>query len=461
MMEKKYLIWFVVGVVFAFIIRILLTPYGNHWDLTVNTDWSEWIHFNGPYGFYENRVWIYIGPSQLPLINLIYGFNYVIFEKILWLITAVKSFLTIHNVLPGIFKYWFNFETWFDTYYSNTQFKIGQIISMKLIPIFTDIVIGLVIFILGSKYINRKKALLASLLYLFIPYTFYISSLWGQYDQLSALCLLLSFCFIYIGKESVGKLKNWYLPLSIIFYFISVEVKPTAFFTAPFYVYYILKQKPRLWCLILSSLVGLELFLITTIPFTKGNPFSYTIKTIIPIVFNEGRNITSTHAFNLWGLISPIEQGSLNYSVLGIKAILWSYLFLTILNVISIFIISKRDNLKSMFIGLFIITGGFYIFTTGMLDRYYFTGLIFFLILTMFYKKTLLLWLSAALLFSLNLFFSFGYPYSMNFNLLNVFWVNYPLVRILSLLQLILFVLMVIISLKNNISIERNRSRIK
>jgi len=71
------------------------------------------------------------------------------------------------------------------------------------------------------------------------------------------------------------------------------------------------------------------------------------------------------------------------------------------------------------------------------------------------------LWLSAALLFSLNLFFSFGYPYSINFNLPNVFWVNYPMVRILSLIQLTLFVSMMVISIKNNISIERNRSRIK
>jgi hypothetical protein len=427
MVGKKYLVLFILGAVLAFGLRILLSPYGNHWDLHVNSDWSRWIYFNGTHGFYESKVWIYTGPSQFPLVNLIYGFNYAVFEKIL-----------------GISRYWFSFGSWFSAYYQDTSFRMGQFISMKLIPIFTDIAIGIVIFLLGSKYINKKVGFLTSLLYLFIPCSFYISSLWGQYDQLSALCLLLSFCFIYMGRR--GGLKNWYFPLSVIFYFIAFEIKPTAAFTIPFYIYYILKQKPKPLFLIMAFLTGLGLFLITTMPFVIGNPFSYTINTIIPIVYNQDRNITSTHAFNLWGLVSPLEQSSVYSYLFGIGLIWWGFLFLAVLNVFSIFLISKKNDLEKMLLGVFIITGGSYIFATGMLDRYYFTGLLFFLILTMFYKKTLVLWLAAALLFSLDLFFSWGYP--LNFSLPGIFWTYYPLVRILSLLQVALFVLMVKVCLE-------------
>jgi len=457
-MKKTYIIWFLLGAAFAFTLRVLLLPYGNHNDLITNTGWSEWIYIYGTRGFYGNRVWVFDWPTQLPLMNLIYDFNYVIYGKTLWLITMIRNIFMTYNFLPTIFKHWSNFVSWFGwTYYLNTPFVTGHIISMKLLPIISDIIIGLVVFLIGSKYADRRKGLLASLLYLLSPFSIYISSLWGQYDQLSALFLLLSFYFIYIGKESTGKFKYWYLPLSVIVYFIAVEVKPIAVFTAPFYAFYILRQKPKLWSLVISFLVGL--FVVTTIPFTEGNTFFYTINTIFPKVFNQTRNVLSTQAFNFWELISPMKQSSLDFTMIGIKAILWGYLFLVILNAISIFIISRKNDLKNMVLGLFITTGGSYIFATGMLDRYYFAGLVFFLILTMFYNKTLILWLAAALLFSINLFVSWGYP--VNLQLHDVFWANYPLVRILSFLQTGIFVLMVIISFKSNNSIKLNRGRTK
>lgn len=439
----------------AFVLRLVLLPYGNHNDLITNTGWSEWIYLHGPRGFYENKVWIYDWPTQLPLINLIYDFNFVIFGKTLWVISTIRGFLAVHHILPEISKLWFNLETWFGwTYYSSTPFVNGHVLSMKVIPILSDMAIGVVVFLLGLKYADKRKAITTALLYLFIPFTLYISSLWGQYDQLSALCLLLSFYLVYLVKDGKRNLKGWFIPLSVIFYFVAVEVKPTAVFTAPFYVFYALKQKPKFWSLILSVFVGLGLFWITTTPFSTGSPFLYTLNTIIPKVFNQTRNVLSTQALNFWELISPMKLSSLKYSILGIKAINWGYIFLGLLNAVSIFKISKENNLKNMFLGLFVITGGSYMFVTGMLDRYYFAGLVFFLILTMFYKKTLVLWLGAAILFSINLFTSWGYP--VNLQLHDVFWANYPVVRILSFLQVVIFIIMTAICFKPDEKISKD-----
>lgn len=449
---KKYIFWIILGFVLALAIRVILLPYGNHNDLITNTGWSEWIYLHGPKGFYENSVWVYDWPTQLPLINLIYDFDYVIFGKSLALIASIRGLLTANNIFPALTQGWINFEKWFGwTYYSTTPYMTGHVLSLKILPVISDIVIAAVIYLIGSKFVNKKRAIFTAFLYLFIPYTIYVSSLWGQYDQLSALMLIMSFYFIYLSADKNAKFKYLFIPLSVVFYFVAVEVKPTMAFSAPFYLYYVLKQKPKLWNLVLSVLVGLGLFFITTLPFATGNVFSYTINTIYPKVMFAGRNILSTQAFNFWELISPMKQSSTSYSMLGVRGIYWGYAFLVVLNSLAIYAVSKANNLKTMFLGLFITVGGGYIFATGMLDRYYFAGLLIFLILTMFYKKAhkwlLVLWFLAATIFSINLFTSWGYP--VNLQIHDVFWSNYPVVRILSFTQTAIFALMIIIGFRN------------
>jgi hypothetical protein len=444
----------------AFILRLALLPYGNHPDLITNTGWSEWIYLHGARGFYENRVWVYDWPTQLPLINLIYGFNYIIYGKILWIVGVIRSVLAMNNFLPGIFKYWFNFETWFGwTYYLNTPFTVGEVISMKLIPVLSDMLIGVALFLLGSKYANPRKAVLVSVIYLFIPYTIYLSSLWGQYDQLSALTLLLSFYFLYLVKGKVTGITRWVIIfLSAAFYFISVEVKPTAVFTAPFYIYLIIRGKLVFKDVMFSAVTAVLLFWITTLPFSGGNPFSYTLKTIIPEVFNQTRNVLSTQSFNFWELVSPMKQNSLSFSVVGIRSLYLGYLILLVLNAIAICLVYRKNDLKNILAGLFVITGGSYMFVTGMLDRYYFAGLLFFLVLAIFYKKILPLWFAAAILFSLNLFFSWGYP--VNLQLHDVVWSDFTLVRVLSLMQVVIFLLAVRILIKDVVTGEVVKSRL-
>ena len=445
--SKKYFFWLIAGFAVALILRLVLLPYGNHNDLITNTGWSEWIYIHGPRGFYENKMWIYDSPTQLPLVNLIYYFNYIIFGKSLAVIALIREFFTTTNLFPQIAKVWVNFETLFGwTYYSTTPYMTGHVLAMKVIPVISDIAIGLVIYLIGSKFVTRRKAAFTALLYLFIPFSFYISSLWGQYDQLPALALLVSFYLIYLFGEGKSKFKYLFIPLSVICYVVAVEVKPTVIFTAPFFLYYVLRQKPKILDIIASALTGLGLYYVTTIPFTAGNVLNYTLNTIIPKVMFAGRNVLATQVFNFWEIVSPIRYSSTIYLILGIKAINWGYIFLILLNALAIFIVAKKNDIKTMLLGLFITAGGGIIFATGMLDRYYFVGLVIFLVLTMFYKKTLLLWLGAAVLFSINIFTSWGYP--VNLQLHDIFWTNYPLVRLLSFVQVTIFIAAVVICLR-------------
>lgn len=446
--KKKYLPWLIIGFVVAFVLRLILLPSGNHNDLITNTGWSEWIYIHGPRGFYENKIWVYDSPTQLPIMNLIYYFNYIIFGKSLALIAAIKNLLMNVHLFPQFTKFWIDLETLFGwTYYSRTPYMTGHVLAMKVVPVLSDIAIGLVIYFIGSKFVDRKKALFTALLYLFIPFSFYISSLWGQYDQLAALALLVSFYLVYLFGEGKSKFKYLSIPLSVICYIVAVEVKPTVAFTAPFFLYYVLRQKPKISDIIASVLTGLGLYYVTTVPFTSGNVLAYTLNTIVPKVMFAGRNVLATQVFNFWEIVSPIRHDSTTYLILGIKAINWGYIFLVLLNALAIFIVAKKNDIKTMLLGLFITAGGGIIFATGMLDRYYFAGLVIFLVLTMFYKKMLFLWLGAAILFSVNLFTSWGYP--VNLQLHDVFWTNYPLVRILSFTQTALFIVAVFICYKN------------
>jgi len=448
--NKKYPFWVILGFVVALTLRVIFLPYGNHNDLITNTGWSEWIYLHGPKGFYENNVWVYDSPTQLPLINLIYYFNYIIFGKSLAIIAAIRGVLTTNNILlPWLTKHLVNFETWFGwTYYGQTPYMTGHVLSMKIIPILADMVIAAVIYLIGLKFVGYKKALITALIYLFIPYTFYISALWGQYDQLSALGLLLSFYFVYLFGMKKQKLRNFCLPLSIIFYFLAVEVKPTVAFTLPFYIFCILKQKPSFLELVVPVALGVGLFFVTTFPFASEGVLKYTFNTIYPKVMFSGRNVLSTQAFNFWELVSPLKVSSLEFTILGVKGIVWGYIFLVGLNILAIFIVLKKNDLKHMLLGLFVVTGGSYIFATGMLDRYYFAGLLIFLVLTMFYEKIIWLWLAAAVIFSINLFTSWGYP--VNLQIHDSFWSNYPLVRVISFVQVIIFLLTIIMALRQS-----------
>lgn len=439
---------FIVVLIISLLFRLFLLPYGNHNDLITNTGWSDSIYNYGARGFYENRPWVYDSPTQFPIVNLIYGFNFILFKKILSLITFLRVLSVSFNLFPSFKFYIVNLENWFGwTYYvtysnSTAPFMNGHIFSMKLIPIFSDIAIAVLIYLIALKFVNKRIGLITSLVYLFVPYTAYLSSLWGQYDQFSALFLLLSFYLVHLaGNSKETRSKVLYFLLSAVFYLISLEVKPTIAFTVPFYIFYFLRQGPSITHMFLSLLSVFSVYYLTTALFvTEGNVFSYTLDVILPKVMFQGRYVLSTQAFNFWELVSPIRQNSFAYLILGLPSVYWGYIFIIVLNMLAIFRVLRDDGIKSMLSGLFIVAGGSYIFATGMLDRYYFAGLLSFLILTMFYKKTLFLWVLAASIFSLNLFFSWGYP--INLQIHDIFWINYPIVRLLSFLQFFLFLSM-------------------
>lgn len=410
----------------ALVLRLGISHLGFHFDLISAAGWGEWIFKHGTKGFYENRVWIYAWPSQPPLINLIYSFNYNIFDWIVWRISYVAAVISTHNIMPGFFAWWFNFVRFFgSTLYGETIFWWGFLISMKLPAILADLGLGIIIYFISMK--NTTKPLLQAMAYLFLPFSWYLSALWGQYDQLALLLVLVSFLF----------LNKRYFFLSVLFLFFSGQAKPTTAYFLPLYIFYFFYQKPNIKNIILAAFGVIAAFWVMTDPFGGKDPFSYTTQVILPKVFFAERfEGLVNRSFNFWQMLEPFGGRSW-FLYLGLPAYLWGYLSIGVFYVWSILVILGKNDLKNLIIGLYLIAGGSYLFGMGMLDRYFFPAVVFLIILTSFCPKLWKLCLFTILLFSFNLFYSWGYPFLLR----DQAWQNSLVIRIGSFAQVATFLL--------------------
>lgn len=425
----------------ALIFRVILLPTGFHIDLIINSSWGEWIYLNGAKGFYQGYSSAYSSPTQFPLISLIYTLNFTIYARLLLIFTFIGDFLAKHNVLPFIFKYWFDFVNWFGwTLYGETPFSFGYLVSMEAFPVMADILIGLIIFMIGKKRVGTKKALVISGLFLFLPFSWYTSAVWGQYDQLSTLLVLVSFLLLY-------RRKGFLFPVSVVLFGFAIQVKPTAMFLAPFYLFYFFYQKPSFVNLISSFIAGAVSSLLTLYPFTSWKFADYTTRFIYPKIFNSDRYALVNRAFNLWDFLKPIGGWSTTYKILGVNALTWGTAITILFTLLAFKVFLKNKNLKGLFIGLYLTSAASYLFATGMVDRYFFSAVVFLGILVFFYPKLLRYWLLTALLFSFNLFYSWGYPLMKPLEA----WRNFFIIRGLSLAQVLLFIVILRVILNRKV----------
>lgn len=421
----------VILLLISLIFRLILTQWGFHHDLLSTAGWGEWIYKNGTKGFYENSIWIYSWPTQLPIINYIHGFSYYLFDqKLLWFFSYIAAVIQTHNFFPNLFEWFFDFLRWFNSLYSDTPFRWGFLISMKIIPVLTDTIIGLTVFLTARRKISENKSFLLAFLYLFSPFSWYLSANWGQYDQLSFMLLLSSFLLLY----------KRHFVFSSLFFFVSSEIKPTSVYFLPLYFFYFLSLKPKLISMIISVVINILAFIITTAPFADRNVFSYTKEIIYHVVFFKERFLgLVNHSFNFWQMLSPLG-GRTSYKYLGIGAAIWGYLSLMVFFVWSIRIILKKNSLQNLLLSLYILSSGSYLFATGMVDRYFFPAIGFLLLLIPFFNRLLKWWLLVSFIFFINLFYSWGFPF---FDPTYEAWKNELIIRFLSLTQLVLFFIIV------------------
>lgn len=419
--------------------RLLIAPTGFHIDIISNAGWGMWITAHGPLGFYTNNIWTFAWPTQPPFVSLLYGFDSLLYSWLLEAFRKIGNMIVLYHIAPWHLRFWFEFTKWFDTakISDESAFTTGYLTTIKILPILADLFIASIIYKI-AKFEKNKFPLLWSTLYLISPFSWYLSALWGQYDQLSYLFLLIASILVSNKKLSV---------LTPFIFAVSIAVKPTALILLPFFIYIYIKNTRSKISYIISAILIILFFYTTTKVFTLDNPINFTKDVLINKIFYKSGSRLTANAFNFWRIIVGNRIESADFAFLFIPAKWWSYSAFFLFNFLAIKKI-KKINIKNVMTGIFIISAGSWLFMTNMLDRYFFAGVATGLILSVFDRRILKYWIILSIIFWINLYNQWWFPDFLQ-PLHNILAANNAIItRLLALINVITFAKILQISLK-------------
>lgn len=380
------------------IFRLLIFPLGRHDDIYSIAGWGQWIGQNGSLGFYENNKWVYSWPTQPPLVNLVYGFCWNFYVFSLELMRSFANTIITYHLVPGKMIWFFNYLLWYDKAINPViPYPNGFIFCIKLIAIIGDLLITWIIYQLAVSR-KTKTPHPYPIIYLFSPFSWYISALWGQYDQTSFLLLLLAF-FTLLKYPTV----------SLLLLSFSIGMKPTTAIFIPFYFWILYRKKVSFSKLIVGGIIALLFTWWTIGQFYRSNPINYIQNTLIPKIVYKSEFRVTNNSYNFWHIFTGDKGRNQNEYFLFLPYKIWA-LFLFVLINFYAFRLNLKPGKKNIISGLFIIGMGSWLFLTNMLERYYFSGIVSGILLLIYYPRLLKYWLLASLLFWLNLYRGWWFP---------------------------------------------------
>jgi Gpi18-like mannosyltransferase len=428
--------WQIWGIIIlGIILRICLSPLAFHGDIIMQAGWGKWIYEHGMRGFYENNVWIYGWPNHPPIVSWFYGLGFHIYH---WLYTSfivTGSFIAGHHLGANHLKWFYQFVQWWgNAKYSDTPFKFGELISMKLLTIVGDAIVAYIIYRIVRTKASLNWSRLAAAVYLLSPFAWYESGVWGQNDQLGLIFLLGAFWFL------VSKKRAWLAPILMA---ISVLVKPTAFIFGPLFLWIAVKDKKTIKQIIGGGiLAGLGYFLLVT-AISPVNFWQFNIN-LQRQMFVKGEMWTWVNTFNWWRIITPYLT-DYRKLFLGISLKIWGYILFAGLNILA-FKISRKRNWNGVLKAIFIISAGGWMAMVTMHERYLFTAMVTGLILAMQNRKLLKYWIPLSLIFVVNMYNGWWWPDSVNWLKNILTWGNFmdgPVPKILAVINLGLMIMIV------------------
>lgn len=275
---------------------------------------------------------------------------------------------------------------------------------LKLPANLADILTGCLVYYLISKRWGTKSGLLGFFLYVANPAIFFNSSVWGQYDSIPTLFLLLATYILMMKK---------FPEVALAFFAISLTLKPQTISLAPIIgILLLLNYKYKRW--LTSILTFCSTLILIYLPFFPSNPF-YGI-----YYANKGSanlfNCTTCFAFNFWGIFGNWQNDLKAF--LGLPYLVWgvvSYIFL-----LSIILFTKPFKIKYqipfIYITSAIVILIFFNFLTRIHERYLFPFFVFFLLGAIMLKSRLLIafYLVISFLHFLNLYLAYTYYQNIN-----------------------------------------------
>ncbi len=311
----------------------------------------------------------------------------------------------------------------------NTSTNNGLIFLLKVPPILADLALGWATYFAVKGWKGYRAGLFAATLSML---NFVNSSIWGQYDSIVALFMVLAALSIVKGRINLG----WLLAA------LAVSTKETAL---PFVLgLLIVSVKKRGW---FSTFLGVGVFCLTVVviwvPFLlAGCSLDFVLWQMgLGLLSSTGAfspassEMTATTVFapNIWPLINWLKDGvppsialfgavndnvsnqffSLSYFQFGILLFLVFYCF-------TLFSLRKNSNDQNVMFKLSLLMVVFYMFPTRMHERYLSLALPLLVLAYKESKVALISYLSLLVVFSINLLSALSIQWMPN-DVLNFF----------------------------------------
>ncbi len=369
---------------FALLVRLFLLPLPG-FGIDIN-DWMAWANHLasvGPASFY-NTIWCDYLPSYL---------------YVLWFLAE------LHRFIP------------------NLPYEI----LMKIPAVLADLGIGLFLYQIVKENRSSKLALLTASLFLFNPFTFFNSAIWGQIDSVFSLSLLVSIFFLLKKRTK----------LSFVLLGVSSLLKPQAIFFLPLLILWMIGKKATVGEILINLFAFAGAIFFVSWPFFPQNPLSGLIQLMLKS--SNTYPYTSLFAANLWGFLGTWKPDNLSF--LGLSYQFWGLFLLSTGLIFTYFLYWQKKDVRFFFFSAALIVLVFFMLPTRVHERWFYAFFPFFLITAALTNKRKI-WFSYgifSLIFFLNLYYVYTY-YNQNFlkitQLTNFLGHNF---KFLSLLSVVMF----------------------
>lgn len=344
------------------IIRLILTPIiGFKFDVDTWFAWADRLNNVSFAYFYSDQVWTSYPP----------GFLYI-----LALLGLIKNLFQINN--PQFF------------------------LILKIPSILAELAVGILVYRIIPNNFTRWKRI-GLILVVLNPAFIFNSSIFGQFDGLFSLTLLLSAYFLNLNK----------IVLSSIFWGLSFLLKPQAILLLPVFPFYIL-QNFSIKNILKITLPATLLIYFSFLPFFASNLFSGSANLVTGLMGYYPYN--SIFAYNFWGIFGFWISDKIN--LLNITYQNWGYILFMIFWITTGYFYYKK---KLSILALCALTAlSFFFLPTRMHERYLYPSLVFLILLSVLLKSRYLIIGTTLLsiLHFLNLYYVYVYY--------NEFYLNLP-----------------------------------
>ncbi|MGI8486639.1 MAG: hypothetical protein ACR2OU_20575 [Thermomicrobiales bacterium] len=377
--------------------RLLVAPFlGHKYDVRAYLSWTEYLQHNPLSTFYGANLGT--PPDHMP--------------------GDLMIFAAIGRIAPATFP-GFSFESWY-----------AELI-IRLVPILSDVLIGVLIYFFVRRRVDVHTALVAASLAIFNPGLFTVSAIWGQWDSFAAVILLGIIMLALRGHSLIIWPLLMYLVLikpqyAIFGLLILVHLVRLAFSGEPVYDERARKSPLRLARDIAAGFpLSLLVFIGINFPFSVGFPgqanMKWSIQDRVRFAIDRYDDVT-LGALNIWTLFGKslgdpdgaMLIGNISYATAG--RILLVVALLGAIVVTSL--IAPAD--WALLCGCFIAAMSIYSFPTRVHERYMMPAIVMLLMMWPLAQRLLPIVIGLSLTYTASLILAMWWDIPIHFTTLSL-----------------------------------------